>query len=214
MRSWDFVNLIWRNLRPKIRRLGESSFWYKFLFSVNQIFQNRIDLFYWLFDQIWLETSSENGLDAWGRRYKIPRLENESDESYKARLLFYRANRKSGLSRKQKAVVLENLLGLQSGIIKIENIRNASWAMGDPIGSPIANSSFEVFGYRVTIDTELSESNRAILVSYINQVNIGGNYPTFTELKPIHPIYSMGGIMGEMQVISQFNEPQKIYQYY
>jgi hypothetical protein len=161
-----------------------------------------------------LETSSENGLDAWGKRYSIKRLENESDESYKARLIFYRANRKSGLSRKQKAVVLENLLNLISGTIKIENIRNASWVIGDPIGSAIASSDYEIFGYRVTIDTELNDASRKILLDYIHSVNIGGNYPVFAELKPIVPIYAMGGVMGEFQVISELKSPQKIYSYY
>ncbi|MCX8000142.1 MAG: hypothetical protein N3A69_14510 [Leptospiraceae bacterium] len=210
---WDFINLVWKNQRKRIRNLGESSLWFQVLFALNKIFQTRAELFGWIYNQIWLETSSEFGLDAWGKRFKIPRQANEDDSSYKTRILFYKTNRQTGLSRKQKSIYLESLLNLASGTIQIYNIQNVSMRIGSPIGSPIAKRSLEVYGYIVKINRELTDSKRALLVSFIENVNIGGNYPIFAELKPFIPIFKMVGRIGH-QVISKNATPRRIYEYY
>jgi len=208
-----FDLFIWNNQRQKIRRFV-NSIWYNLLLGLSKIFDLKSEKLNFVRNNIWLESSSEIGLNAWGKRYNIPRLENESDLDYKTRILFKRQISKSGVSRKQKAIILENLLGLPENSIRIENARNISvFRIGDPIGTGISSRDYFTFAYTVFVNRELSDEQKNILTSYIHLVNIGGNFPLFAELKPPFAVMAMGGKIGDV-VVSKNNLSNQIYTYY
>lgn len=209
-----FKNLIWLNLRVKIRNLKENSIWYKTLFSLSKIFDNKMEIVEKLKKNIWLESATEDGLNAWGKRYRMIRLENESDETYKNRILFKRSLSKSGVSRKQKSIILEGLLLIPANSIRIENARDSSgFRIGDPIGTGIISQDYFVFSYTVFIDKELDSNQKIIAKEYIQNVNIGGNFPLFAELTPELTIFEIGGPI-DAAIISTTLLGNKIYKYF
>lgn len=208
-----FQLFLFPNLRQKMRSSIVSN-WYYLLLGLSKIFDLKLENLKVLRDSIWLESSTEDRLNAWGKRYFVNRLENESDESYRNRIIFKRQITKSGVSRAQKAIILETLLALPANSIRIENARDISvFRIGDPIGTGISSKKYFTFSYTIFINRELSDSQKLILKEYIGLVNIGGNFPLFAELKPPFPITKMGGQIGDV-VISKLYANNQIYSYF
>lgn len=209
-----FDSFIRPNQRLRIRSLSLESIWLKLLYGLSKIFDYKLESLLSVRGNIWLASSTGEGLNAWGKRYNIVRLENESDADFKTRIFSKRLLAKSAVSRKQKAVILENLLALPENSIRLENASQSSgFKMGDPIGTGIMSREFYFFAYTVFIERELSQEQKLILTNYINLVNIGGNYPLFANLKPPFTIMSMGGRIGD-SIVSKENSINKIYIYF
>lgn len=209
-----FQTFIWPNMRKRIRSLGSDSVWYKFLSLMTAVMDRKDETALFVKKNIWLESAEDEGLNGWGKRHKVLRLEDESDEVYRARILFYRTISKSNLSRRQKSVIIENLLGLPAGSVHIDNGQDrVGFRIGDPIGTGIINRAYNIFSYTVFINTELSSEQRKILTDYIHLTNIGGNFPIFAEQRPTFDVFRMAGPIGSV-IISKNEANTNVYDYY
>jgi hypothetical protein len=209
-----FLSYIWSNLRKSIRNLGITSNWYIILTALTKIFDSRVQNYNYVKDSLYLNSASGESLNDWGKRYNILRLENESEEDYKSRILFQRSISKSGLSRLQKSRIIESILGLPIFSVKIENGQDRQgFRIGDAIGTGIVSRAYNIFSYTVFISRQLSEEQREKLTNYIELVNIGGNFPFYAELQDEFNIFKTGGEIGSV-ILSKNQSNNQVYVYY
>jgi hypothetical protein len=175
--TFDF-NLIWNNLRLRIRSLGSESLWYKSLHALlNFILSDRADRASWLYRQMWLESSDGYGLTLWGQRYKIPRYTGEGDDEYRARILTERALYKGGGTDANRKRIISYILQTQN--IVIERMYDWQSTVGGAVGEPMGSLNYARFGYKIYVYDVMPElmtdTNLQRLTRLLTAVNVFGN---------------------------------------
>lgn len=191
-------------MRRSIRALGPASQWYMQLRVFLLVMDQRAVMASWTYNQIWLESATDIGLDLWGVRYQIQRNAGEQDESYRERLIVERAFRdgKSDLQSKRKRLI-QYLGDVDSADVKIQSVYNLpvakeSFYMGGPIDQPNYTRKYILFRYWIELPAlSGGPTTRQKIVGLIAQLNIGGNIPEFRESQPDIDWMTMGGTMGE-----------------
>ena len=176
--SFSFVSFTWKNLRRKIRSLSSESVWFRVLSSLLQILSERSTRASWLYNQIWLESSSDYGLTLWGQRYGIPRLLNETDSDYKDRIFRERMFVGNGATNASRKKAIAFILGIPTTQIEIKQIRNF-FGCGGVIGSPVGDLDYLKHIYRIYITGVENPEPTQIekLFSILDSINVGGNVP-------------------------------------
>jgi hypothetical protein len=175
--TFDF-NLVWNNLRLRIRSLGLDSLWYKSLHAiVHLILFDRSVRASWLYRQMWLETSDGYGLTLWGQRYKIPRYTGEGDDEYRARILIERALYKGGGTDANRKRIISYIL--QTENIVIERMYDWQATIGGAVGEPIGSLEYGRFCYKIyvydVLPELLNDTNLNRLTRLLTAVNVFGN---------------------------------------
>ncbi|PJZ41233.1 hypothetical protein CH370_13455 [Leptospira kmetyi] len=195
---FDFDSVVWKNQRNLVRKLGDSSLWYKFLKSVLSILNERAARLSWLYRQMWLETSDGFGLILWGARYKIAKLPGETDELYRSRLLLAKLFKLSIASVSSKRQVVQFSTGLNSDEIRYSKVYETEeskncFVMGGPIDGRMMSRKYVLFRYRFLFPKLSDSFDRAELVRSMENVNVGGNVCEFWEEQGTFEPFVMGG---------------------
>lgn len=155
---------------------GETSLWYKLTFAATILLNDRSDRAEWLRNQIWLDSSSDIGLDLWGQRFGIPRNYGELDDDYRARIILERMIG-GDASNKSRQQILQAIMGIDPAQIRIERVIDDHFAMGAPIGSPVGSRDYAMHVYRIYAPCPTDYQDRVDKVSkMLDKINIGGNY--------------------------------------
>ncbi|RHX94995.1 hypothetical protein DLM76_06585 [Leptospira yasudae] len=202
--NFDFDSYVWKNQRNLIRKLGNSSLFYRILKSILSVLNERAVRLNWLYRQMWLETSDGFGLILWGARYKIQKLPGETDESYRNRLLLAKLFKMSIASVSSKRQVVQFSTGLNPEAIRYSKIYEAEetkdcFVMGGAPDQRMMSRKYMLFRYRFLFPKLADSFNRNSLVQSMENVNIGGNVCEFWEDQgPFEPFVMGGTLTGKM----------------
>lgn len=195
---FDFAGFVWSNLRLSVRRLGVESVWYKTLFALTSVFGKYSEKASWMYNQIWLDTATDNGLDLWGRRYRVSRI-GESDDDYRIRILQKKAINTSGVSLSDKRGYIASILGTDVSNVTINNnIRLSGFGMGSAIGGMVRSRNYTIYGFVIDIPFLITAAKRARMIELVKDTNLGGNYPVFVERTGEFEVMEMGTAMGRV----------------
>ena len=211
---FDFEPNVWQNLRRAIRVLGEASLFFRFLFRLNAVLEERAARASWLYRQQTIADADGEGLDWWGIRRELPRKKNpdESDDDYLARLLINEALINAGSTIAVKKQIVAGQTG-QSGVT-IRNVYRSTdhqnmFRIGGPIGAPQFSRAYILFRYRIAL-TRLSDSfDREKLNAAIERINIGGNWPEFREDQGPFNAFGMGRPITLLQASRRSSQTRK-----
>jgi hypothetical protein len=196
--TFSFVRF-WANMRRVHRILGRDSQWYKQLQVFLLILNERGRRASWTYNQLWLETSTDAGLDAWGIRYGVERKAGETDEQYRERLVIERSFRdgKADLQAKRKRLLqyIGNIQPEELSIVSVYQIQDAqsSYAMGGRIDQAVFTRKYILYRYRIQLPGLPESQDREQLIYLISQLTIGGNVPEFREDHGAIDWMQMGG---------------------
>lgn len=177
--TFDFDSWVWKNQRKSIRKLGTGSLWYRFLTAMTLIFLTRIDKLNWLYNQLWMESSTDQGTVLWAQRYDVHRFPGETFDEFKSRLLF-ESLRNVPLTNVTRKLVLKNILGISENLISFERVYDHHFTVGGMVGLPIGSRDYAMHAFRIyapkTADPDFDRKARhAELI--IAKINIGANIP-------------------------------------
>ncbi|WP_061260289.1 hypothetical protein [Leptospira interrogans] len=198
---FDFNSLVWANLRRSIRQTSplpvsinengtgglSNSLWYRVLFALLIVIQERLKRSNWLYKQIWVDTADGKGLDWWGARYGLSREIGESDSSYYLRILFLAEYRRLPPTLFTKKNLISRITGLSTDQISVEQVFDYKYRMGDPIGTILGSRDYCFYAFRIYIPS-INKKSRQNLIRILDAINIGGNvWEIWEELNPSDP---------------------------
>lgn len=185
---FNFDADVWADQRRAIRATGKWSVWYRTIYALTYLLQDRAERAEWLRDQIWLDSSSEYGLTLWGQRYEIARYYGESDDDYRTRLYSERMIARGDASNSSRKKILNIVYGIDPKLIRVERIYDHHLTMGGVsdrgneegyeggIGSPIASRDYAMHVYRIYAPLPENHEDKIMKVQRMfHDINIGGN---------------------------------------
>ena len=211
--------MIWRNLPRYLRRLPETSYWYRVIHVLHIPFARRWERINWLYYQKWLESASGLGLDWWGIRLETPRIPGESDADYRGRLLIVYTMRRDDLSLATKVRrLVQFFTELSAENIRAESVYNTPEArngfrMGGKLGEVRSFSrDYIYFTFRFILP-DLQSTDREKMISLIEEVTLAGNYPEFHEELGTIKYFGSGGRVGDPLSMRRMNLPRMYRSY-
>ncbi len=198
MFSFNFDNFF-QSMRRSIRQLGINSQWYNQLKVFLSILSVKTQKLNWLYSQLFLDTSTDQGLLAWGVRYGIERKPLENDEDYRRRLIIERDLRiASSLSLSLKASILAIIAGIQKSQVSITTVYSSkdgksTFRMGGKLGQHNMTRKYMLYRYLISLPALALNANRSALLKAALQMNYAGNIPEFREDQGAVDWFAMGG---------------------
>ncbi len=187
--QFSFANFA-RNLRRSIRQLRPESQWQRQLRAFLAVLVAKTQSLNWLYKQLFVATSSEQGLIDWGHRLEIERHTQESDEAYRRRLVIEKSIRDSKkINLALKRTIVAELTGLEPEQIQVESIYSSdvgrkTGMMGGPLSQPIMTRRWLLYRYRVRLPKIPDGISRNDLLAALRRVTHAGNWPEIIEEAP------------------------------